>query len=143
MLFSIGVELPKSAEQAFGIVVPALCKGDHACYSAADSEDQLAAMANDAIITMVEEMLADGLVLTDICDDGVLSYRQQPEHSDVDTWLLLDIDMTKFEGKPKRINISIPDILIQRIDDHVKHSAGRYKDRSDFIAIAARHEMAK
>ncbi|HGY9579201.1 type II toxin-antitoxin system HicB family antitoxin [Vibrio harveyi] len=141
MLFSIGVEVPKGDDEAFGLIVPALCNGGYGCFSAADSEQEIVAMATEAITMMVEEMLEDGVSLSALKDKGVLTYQKDEEYAYCDTWLMLDVDISKFEGKPKRINISLPDVLIQRIDDHVKHSSGRYKDRSDFLATAARHEM--
>ena len=141
MLFSVGIELPKSNDDAFGLIIPALCNDEYNCYSAADTEQQIALMATDAITMMVEEILLDGGTISSIKDQGVLTYQQDSEYSDYDAWLMLDVNISKLEGKPKRINISIPDVLIQRIDDYVKHSSGRYKDRSDFIASAARNEM--
>ncbi len=52
---------------------------------------------------------------------------------------LIDIDLSAFEGKAHRINISLPDTLIKRIDNKVKahHS---YYDRRHFLAMAARKE---
>lgn len=141
MLFSVGVEIPKSNDDAFGLIIPALCNDEYSSYSAADTQEQIPLMATDAIVMMIEEMLHDGVALNNIVDKGVLAYQQDSEYSDYDAWLMLDVDVSKLEGKPKRINISIPDVLIQRIDDYVKHSAGRYKDRSDFLATAARNEM--
>lgn len=143
MLFSIGVEVPKANDEAFGLIIPALCNDKYGCFSAADSEQEIVVMATEAITTMVEEMLEDGLSILDLKDKGVLTYQKDEEYAYCDTWLMLDIDISKFEGKPKRINVSLPDVLIKRIDDHVKHSSGRYKDRSDFIAIAARYEIQR
>ena len=141
MLFSVGIELPQSNDDAFGLIIPALCSESFSCYSAADTEKQISLMATDAITMTIEEMSLDGVALNTIVDKGVIAYQQDSEYSDYDAWLMLDVDVSKLEGKPKRINISIPDVLIQRIDDYVKHSAGRYKDRSDFLANAARNEM--
>lgn len=55
--------------------------------------------------------------------------------------MLLDVDLTEFMGKPKRINVSLPDGLIQLIDTRVKASQGQYRDRSHFLAVASRHEL--
>jgi metal-responsive CopG/Arc/MetJ family transcriptional regulator len=45
------------------------------------------------------------------------------------------------ESKPQCINISLPDIFIERIDNHVKQPASGYRDRSHFHAVAARHGL--
>ncbi|EOR1523346.1 type II toxin-antitoxin system HicB family antitoxin, partial [Escherichia coli] len=54
----------------------------------------------------------------------------------------IDVDLSEIEGKQQRINISLPDVLIRRIDGYVRESGGVYKDRSHFLAQAARHELA-
>lgn len=35
-----------------------------------------------------------------------------PEYSDFDTWFVIDIDLSSFEGKQQRINIALPETLI-------------------------------
>ncbi|NAX23798.1 type II toxin-antitoxin system HicB family antitoxin [Vibrio sp. V39_P1S14PM300] len=140
MLFSIGIELPKEKEQAIGLVVPALCQDGYGCFSAADSEREVPAMAKEAILTMVEVMVENGYPVLNVQDKGVMYYREQKPYAYCDVWLMLDIDLSDIEGKPKRINVSMPDTLIARIDEYVK-SSPEYKDRSHFLAIAAKHEM--
>lgn len=104
MLFSIGVELPKDDDQAFGLVVPALCEADYGCFSAADEESEIPTTAKEAIILMVESMIEDGYPLLNVQDKGVMYYRTQEGYAFCDAWLLLDIDLSNVEGKPKRIN---------------------------------------
>ncbi|QMR42946.1 type II toxin-antitoxin system HicB family antitoxin (plasmid) [Klebsiella aerogenes] len=53
---------------------------------------------------------------------------------------MVEVDLSEFEGKPQRINISLPDTLIKRIDNAVKGNTS-YRDRSHFLAEAARHEL--
>jgi hypothetical protein len=47
-------------------------------------------------------------------------YRQVEDYNHCDGWLPLDMDLTASMGKPKRINVGLPDGLIQRIDTRVK-----------------------
>lgn len=141
MLFSIGVETPKQDDEAFGLIVPALCNDDYACHSAADNEEAIVEMATEAIVMVIEEMMSQGMSILDIKDTGVMGYRQLADYDYCEAWLMLDVDLSNFEGKPKRINISLPDVLIQRIDNRVKASSGHYRDRSHFLAVAAKHEM--
>ncbi len=141
MLFSIGIELPKNDEQAFGIVVPALCEQGYGCFSAADTEEEIPAMVTEAITLILESIIDDGKSLLDIKDRGFIYYQKQHDYQFCNAWLKLDIDLTAFEGRPKRINISLSDILISRIDQYVKASP-QYRDRSHFLAQAARHEMS-
>ncbi|AEY02753.1 hypothetical protein GU3_15000 [Oceanimonas sp. GK1] len=141
MLFSVGVEYPSHDGEALGLVVPALCNDDYACFSAADSEEQVKSMATEAIAMVVEEMVSNGVSVDNIKDMGPRQYRQLEDYSHCDGWLLLDVDLTEFMGKPKRINVSLPDGLIQLIDSRVKASKGQYRDRSHFLAVASRHEL--
>jgi len=59
-----------------------------------------------------------------------------------DTWFVIDVDLTGFEGKQQRVNISLPDVLIKRIDSIVQARNALYKDRCHFLATAARHELS-
>lgn len=141
MLFSVGIETPKDTDEAFGLVVPALCTEKYDCYSAADTEDDIAPMVTEAIQAMLSVMQDEGYDLAQVKDAGVFTYQKHADFAHCDNWLLLHVDTSAFEGKPKRINISIPDTLISRIDYKVKSAPDKYRDRSHFLATAARHEL--
>jgi hypothetical protein len=57
-------------------------------------------------------------------------------------WLLVDINMDKFDGRAERINITLPHRLLNRIDALVQQHPG-YGSRSAFLAAAARNELLK
>ncbi|HCB8752180.1 TPA: type II toxin-antitoxin system HicB family antitoxin [Escherichia coli] len=142
MFFSVGVETPKDDQIAYGITVPAFDRFDFGCVSAADSQAEIPVMAREAILAIVEEMVLSGAhSLDDIHDEGYLAYSDNIIYSHCDSWFVIDVDLSEVEGKQQRINISLPDILIRRIDGYVKESGGVYKDRSHFLAQAARHEL--
>ena len=144
MFFSVGVESPKDADTAFGISVPAFDKFDYGCVSAADTQDDIAVMAREAILAIVEEMILSGNhSVEDIFDSGFMVYAANAEYSHCDSWFMIDVDLSAFEGKQQRINIALPDVLIKRIDGYVSDSSGVYKDRSHFLAQAARHELSR
>ena len=54
-------------------------------------------------------------------------------------WLLVDLDVAKVRAKAVRLNISLPENLVPRIDAYAK---ARGMSRSAFLALAAEHEMA-
>lgn len=141
MFFSVGIETPEDDSVAYGLVVPALCIEQYSCYSAADTENDIAPMATEAIQMMMETMQEEGFAVSELKDAGFIKYKTMADYAHCDTWLLLNVDVSAFEGKPKRINISIPDTLINRIDNKVKSKPDRYRDRSHFLATAARHEL--
>lgn len=54
-------------------------------------------------------------------------------------WMLVEIDLTKVRSRAVRLNISLPENLVHRIDSAAK---SRGQSRSAFLATAAEHEMA-
>lgn len=141
MLFMIGIEPAETKDETYGIIVPVFNKVNYGCNSAADNEIDIVQQATDAILSMVEELVLDGIDL-EILNEGYKDYSQNQEHSDFTRWLAIDIDISELKGKPKRININIPDTLLMRIDSYVANNE-KYKDRSHFLAIAAQNEIAK
>ncbi|PHM60476.1 DNA-binding protein, CopG family [Xenorhabdus stockiae] len=142
MFFSVGVETPKDENTAYGMVVPAFFAHDCACFSAADTQSDIPAMVREAILLTIEEMIySSDFTVDQLHDAGHLVYAANPEYADFDSWFVIDIDLSEFEGKQQRINVALPDTLIKRIDTRVKQEPMRYRDRSHFIAEAARHEL--
>ncbi|XKM14442.1 type II toxin-antitoxin system HicB family antitoxin [Orbaceae bacterium ac157xtp] len=142
MFFTLGIESPKKDNEAYGIVVPALNNDEYSCYSAADSESDIPAMATEAILLTIQDMIASGKYdIKDIQNKHVL-YKNDKEYQFCDMWIIIDVDLSGFLGKQKRINITLPDILINRIDNAVKANHSIYKDRSNFLAEAAINELS-
>ncbi|AFU18696.1 MULTISPECIES: type II toxin-antitoxin system HicB family antitoxin [Actinobacillus] len=140
MLFTIGVESPNNENEAFGLCVPALFTKTYSCFSAADKVDEIIPMVTDAIHTMLEMMVEDEFDITSIQDKGFIYYKQQEDFSFCDSWLLVDIDISAFLGKKQRVNIVLPQYLLDRIDNRVSHS-NLYRDRSHFLSIASQREL--
>ncbi len=141
MFFSVGVETPKDENTAYGMIVPAFSAYEMGCFSASDTQDQIAPMVKEAILFSVECLIEDaGRSVDEIKDAGYMVYAANPEYKDFDSWFMVEVDLSEFEGKPQRINISLPDTLIKRIDNAVKGNTS-YRDRSHFLAEAARHEL--
>lgn len=53
-------------------------------------------------------------------------------------WMLVEIDLSKVNAKAVRLNISLPENLVHRIDAVAR---ARKLSRSAFLALAAEHEM--
>lgn len=51
-------------------------------------------------------------------------------------WAVVDFDVTPYLGKSVRFNATLPEHLLQRIDDYVKNHPEQ-KSRSGFLASAA------
>ncbi|PJG85686.1 type II toxin-antitoxin system HicB family antitoxin [Conservatibacter flavescens] len=140
MLFTIGVETPKNENEAFGLCVPALFNENYSCYSGADKVEDIVPMVTDAIHSMLETMVEDGFDITTIKDLGFMRYKNQDDFEFCDSWLLVDVDITAYFGKRQRVNIVLPQYLLDRIDQRVANNP-IYKDRSHFLALASQREL--
>lgn len=140
MLFTIGIETPTHDNEAYGIAVPVLFTDTYACISAADTLEEIPTQATDAIHSILEMMYEDGTDIGELKDKGYKHYQSLEDFQYCDTWLLLDVDISAYQGKRHRINISLPEYLIKRIDSRVA-SNPLYKDRSHFLALASQKEL--
>lgn len=57
-------------------------------------------------------------------------------------WGFVDIDITRYEGKAVKLNITLPQSLLGKIDAYVAQSS-EYGSRSGFLAELARRELMK
>jgi predicted RNase H-like HicB family nuclease len=117
------------AKHAHGIEFPDF----PGCYSAADDWDELPVQAQQA----VEAHFADGEPVP--APSGFDQWLKHPDYKG-GVWMLIDLDLSKVNTKAVRLNISLPERLVQKIDEAAE---ARHMSRSAFLAMAAEHEMAK
>lgn len=53
-------------------------------------------------------------------------------------WMLVDVDVSRLSTRAMRLNISLPEYLVGRID---QAAASRRMSRSAYLALAAEHEL--
>jgi predicted RNase H-like HicB family nuclease len=53
-------------------------------------------------------------------------------------WMLVDLDISRLDPAPKRVNISLPGSLLSRIDEYAEE---HHLSRSGFLAKAAQEAM--
>lgn len=133
MLFMVGIESPADETQAFGIVIPVFEKLGYGCFSAAYCQDEMLFKAKEAILLMAEEVINDGHLI-DALNEGYRDYRAA--HPEFDQWLALEVPLEALKAKQKRLNITISESQLARIDSFVAFHS-EFKDRSDFLAKAA------
>jgi predicted RNase H-like HicB family nuclease len=114
---------------AFGIQFPDF----PGCFSAADNEQDITTSAQEA----VEAHFSDGEPVPQPSAVGVL--MKEPEYQG-GFWMLIDIDLSRVNMKAVRLNISLPERLVQQIDAFAR---ARRLSRSAFLALAAEHEMTR
>lgn len=133
MLYPIAVELGDE-KHAYGVVVPDVA----GCFSAGDTFEEALENAKEAIIGHIEILVEEGekIPLPSIID----TYVNQEEYKGF-VFAAVDVDLTHLMGKSEKINITLPSLLIKRIDEFVQ-THHEYKSRSGFLASIAFEKMA-
>ena len=102
------------------------------CFSAADDWQDINQMAQDAVECHVagEKML--------IPAPTPLEKLAVDKRFKGGIWMLVDLDLTRIDPMPKRVNISLPGSLLSQIDTFAQ---SRHMSRSGFLAKAAQEAM--
>jgi predicted RNase H-like HicB family nuclease len=116
----------------FGVTVPDL----PGCFSAGDSFDE----ALDSVVEAIE------LHLEGIAEDTgpiplprpISEHRANPDFAD-GVWAAVEVDVSRFEGTPEQVDITLPRRLLTQIDEYAKSHG---TTRSHFLADVARQAMA-
>jgi len=115
----------------FGVTVPDL----PGCFSAGDDFDKALDSVKEAIELHLEGLVEAGLEIP--VPLAITAHRENPDYAD-GIWATVDVDVSRFDGRAEKINITLPCRLLFRIDEHVRsHGA----TRSGFLADAARAAM--
>lgn len=110
------------------------------CLFAGDSLEGAVADAKSALEAHFEMLAELGKDIPH--PSGMMSRTGVPdENYEHGFWYGVIVDLTKFMGKAERINITLPHMLIEKIDSTVSKDP-RYSSRSHFLAEAARKELA-
>lgn len=135
MLFPIAIEKPASDNECYGVIVPDIA----GCFSAGITPDEAIKNAYEAISLHLESMAEDGDVLPTA---RPIFYHQDNADYQGMLWAVVDIDMSAFMGKAEKINVTLPSLLIQRIDEKVNTHKSLYKSRSNYLAQLAMADLA-
>lgn len=57
-------------------------------------------------------------------------------------WAWVDVDLSKYDIKSHKINITLPNHLIAKIDEKVSARKSLYKSRSNYLAQLAMADLA-
>ena len=125
MKYAIFIEKDSSSD--YGVTVPDL----PGCFSAGSTIDEALENAQEAILTHIEGMLMDNDIIPATSSIKVL--KQKHVNKDI-IWALCDINTSKLSDKIKRINITIPERLLTKIDTYAQSEG---ETRSGFLTHAA------
>lgn len=126
MKYPIAIEAGTN-ETAWGVAVPDL----PGCFAAGDTLDEAYENAKEAIAVWINTALDDGQPIP-----TAKTLADHSENADFKDWqwAIVDVDLSEFDDKIERINISIPKRVLKQIDCFV---AARSENRSEFLASAA------
>lgn len=119
--------------KTFGVTVPDL----PGCFSAGDSIDDAIENAIKAIDGHLSVMSDDGESIP--VPHPIAEHQGNPDFASA-IWAVAEVDVTKYEGKAEKINITLPRRLLAQIDEYA-HTHGA--SRSGFLADAARAAMRR
>ncbi|MGL5872803.1 MAG: type II toxin-antitoxin system HicB family antitoxin [Xenococcaceae cyanobacterium] len=126
------VVLHKDPETAYGVTVPDL----PGCFSAGDTVDEALLNSIEAIECHIESLLIDGEEIPS--PRTVENYFHNSDFAG-GTWALVEVDLSKLSGKVRRVNVTIPERILNRIDSF---ASSRGESRSGFLAAAALEYLA-
>lgn len=130
MRFLIAIE-PGTKTTSFGVVVPDL----PGCFSAGDTLDDAMNNAREAIDLWCESVIEDG-------GDVPIAKPLAEHQADPDfagwIWAVAEVPVERFFGPAEKINVTLPRLLLAKIDDYARSHG---ESRSGFLAEAARAAM--
>ena len=130
MKFPIAIE-PATQNTAWGVVVPDL----PGCFSAGDSAEDAFANAVEAIEAHCEILAEDNMDIP--VPRPLAEWQSDPEYAGW-VWALVDVDVSRFDGRAEKINITVPRRVLARIDAYAR---AHHVTRSGFLVEAARAAM--
>jgi predicted RNase H-like HicB family nuclease len=132
MRYPIAIELGDD-RHAYGVLVPDL----PGCFSAGDTLDEAIANAEDAILLFLEDVVDAGHAPPAPTTLDALQRRKDYRGM---IWAVVEVDIARLSTKATRVNITLPDRLLNTIDQHARR---RGESRSGFLARAAIEALSR
>ena len=125
MNYPIAIE--QAPGKAYGVQFPDL----PGCFSAGDTLDEAISNAAAAVAFHIEGLLDAGEKIP--LPRAIEGHSANPDYAGM-IWAITSVDLAALSGKSKRLNISLPERVLRRIDA----AAGKNgESRSGFIARVA------
>ncbi|NUQ36195.1 MAG: type II toxin-antitoxin system HicB family antitoxin [Caldilineales bacterium] len=121
------VVIHKDSNSDYGVTVPDLS----GCFSAGETLDEALQEVTEAIECHLEGLLMDGESIP--VPHPIEYYQSKSDYAD-GIWAIVTIDLAKLSGKTKRVNITLPERILNLMD---KFAAANGETLSGLIAQAA------
>ena len=130
MKFMIALE-PGTDTTAWGVAVPDV----PGCFSAANTMEEAMENARLVIEQHVEVLIEDGAPIP--LPRSLAHWQADPDYAGW-VWAVVDVPVEKYLGPAEKINITVPRLVLARIDEYAKSQG---MSRSGFLVEAARAAM--
>lgn len=124
------VVIHKDHDSDYGVTVPDL----PGCFSAGATMDEALDKVTEAIEGHVEILFEEGDALPE--PQSMEYHKQNPDYAD-GVWAFVEVDTIELMGKTERFNVTLPSLLVKRVDEYLTNNATIYRSRSDFLAKIA------
>lgn len=121
------VVIHKDKDSDYGVTVPNL----PGCFSAGSTVDEALAMAQEAIELHLEGLIEEGMVVP---KPGRIEDYQRSDEYQGGVWAIVSVDPSHLRLKAKRINITLPQRVLEAVD---RVAAQEADTRSGLLAKAA------
>ena len=118
----------KDEKSCYGVTVPDI----PGCFSAGETLDEAVENVHEAISNHLEILAEDGVLAPSA--STIEDHQSNPDFEGA-TWAFADLDVSAFLGKTNKATVTLPKLLIMKIDRAVQNGAA--KSRSSFLANAA------
>lgn len=127
------VILHKEEGSDYGVTVPDIA----GCFSAGATVDEALKNAYEAIDGHLELLAEDGVLAP---QPAKIDTHMNNEEYDDGIWAFVDIDISPYLGKTEKVNVTLPSLLVKKIDNAV--AAGQGRNRSAFLADCASNMLS-
>ena len=130
MKFMIALE-PGTDTTAWGVAVPDV----PGCFSVANTMEEAMENARLVIEQHVEVLIEDGAPIP--LPRSLAHWQADPDYAGW-VWAVVDVPVEKYLGPAEKINITVPRLVLARIDEYAKSQG---MSRSGFLVEAATAAM--
>jgi len=101
--------IQKDPDSDYGVTVPDLA----GCFSAGENMESALENAEEAILTHIEGLLMDNDPIPS--PSSIDSLKKRHREKDI-VWGIVSVDLSKLSERARRINITVPEKLLTKID---------------------------
>ena len=116
----------KDLDSDYSVTIPDI----PGCFSAGETIEEAISMAQEAAECHLEGLLIDSEPIPVACSIEI--HQNNPDYAD-GIWAVIDVDLSKLSVKSKRVNITLPERLLNTVDQYAKRCG---ETRSGLLAQA-------